>query len=81
MTKSFVLYTILEVEGKLVDCIYFANSECRAQPVVHGVSAPGEFYKPNEQDQKEYCKNGANFQYCPRFIAYQAHLKAIGLEK
>jgi hypothetical protein len=81
VTKSFVLYTILEVEGELVDCIYFANNECRAQPVVRGVSAVGESYKPTEADQKDFCKNSAEFQGCPRFVAYQNHLKAIGLEK
>ena len=83
MTKSFVLYTVLEVEGELVNCIYFANNECRAQPVVLGVSAMGEFYKPTEEDQTRFCRNtrSVGFRTCPRLLTYQGHLKAIGLEK
>jgi hypothetical protein len=81
MTKSFVLYTILEVEGKLVDCIYFANNQCRAQPVIVGVSTMGESYKPTEADKRKYCQNEAEFKACPRFTAYQNHLKAVGLER
>jgi hypothetical protein len=81
LTKSFVLYTVLEVEGELVDCIYFANNECRAQPVVRGVSGVGDFYKPTAEEQKDFCKERSNFRACARLLAYQTHLRALGLEK
>lgn len=81
MTKSFVLYTVLEVEGELVNCIYFTNNECRAQPVVLGVSAMGEFYKPTEEDQSRFCRNTRMMRTCPRAGLYHEHLRAIGLEK
>ena len=81
MVKSFVLYNILEVEGELLDCIYFMNNECRAQPILVGVSKMGEAYHPTELDQKEYCKGSDKFKECPRFVAYHEHLRLIGLHK
>ena len=62
-----------------MDCIYFLKDECWAQPFVSGEK--GGYYEPTEEEQKEYCKSRANFQYCPRFKAYHDHLKAIGLKE
>jgi hypothetical protein len=70
---------VIEVEGDL-DCIYLTNEQCRAQPFLVDVSGGGH-YKPAQEDQKAYCKNSGEFQGCPRFEAYQDHLRAIGLVK
>lgn len=88
MAKSFVLYSIIEVEGELVECVYFINGQCYAQPFARrtnlerqsGLGPDVEFYKPVEQDQLDFCKNKA-FRVCPRFQAYLDHLKAIGVAK
>jgi hypothetical protein len=67
-----------------VDCIYLNEDECRAQPyVAKRIGRPEDmtFYKPNEEDQKEYRKDKVNFKACPRFKAYQDDLRARGLEK
>jgi hypothetical protein len=91
--KSFVFYTEVYVEGDFVDCVYLINKQCWAQPFAEliGRAERGsykptlgtniEFYKPTEEDQTEHCTNKVNFEKCPRFTAYQSHLKAIGLEK
>ena len=79
MKRSFILYNEIEVGDDLVDCIYFLKDECWAQPFVSGEK--GGYYAPTEEEQKKHCKNEANFHYCPRFTAYQNHLKAIGLKK
>jgi len=59
-----------------MDCIYFDNGDCRAQPfskmVRRGVLAG--FYKPSDDEIRTYCK--AQFTGCPRFKAYQEHLKS-----
>ena len=89
MAKSFVLYNVLEVEGELVDCIYYVNGMCRAQPftVVEGRGTRGGFYKPTEEEQKKYCKNGGDvgipddFIHCIRYRAYLDYLRAKGLEE
>ena len=39
------------------------------------------YYKPTEQEKKDYCRSGSPQRNCSRFVSYQAHLKAIGLEK
>jgi len=64
-------------EANLVDCIYFIGGECRAQLNTDKV---GKCYTPTEEDQKNYCKD-EDFGGCPRFRAYQTHLRAIGLQK
>lgn len=83
MTKSFLVYNIIEVEGEPVDCIYLTKGECRAQPFARvGFGRGGfAFYTPTETEQVKYCNNGPEFKACPRFVAYQDHLKAIGLVK
>ena len=82
MTKnSFILYSELLTGDHLVGCIYFASNECRAQPFVQVAQGERDYYKPTEQDQKEHCRSGGSFRRCPRLLAYQDHLKAIGLEK
>jgi len=54
------------------------NDECRAQPFVAGDKV---YYKPTEQEKEAYCRGGSPQRNCPRFVGYQEHLKAIGLEK
>jgi hypothetical protein len=85
VTKSFVLYTILEVEGNLVNCVYLINGQCWAQPFathMHGGPAI-ELYKPTEDEQKRFCTNTGRegFRICPRAGLYHEYLRAKGLEK
>lgn len=80
MGKSFVLYTQVDSEESFVNCIYFINDICRAQPQT-AINRINQFYKPIEQEQGEFCKNGPAFEKCPRFRAYQDHLKAVGYAK
>ena len=72
-----------------MDCIYFVNDVCRAQPftVTRSGGTTGGFYKPTEEEQKKFCKNGGDvgipddFTYCKRYRAYVDYLKAKGLEE
>lgn len=85
MTKTYIIYNEISVESELVDCIYLNGGECRAQPFI--AKMPGRmgeelnFFKPIEDDQNRYCKKTEGFQFCPRFKAYQEHLRAIGFQK
>jgi hypothetical protein len=79
--KSFVLYTQVDSEESFVNCIYFILDVCRSQPHIPLYDKVDQFYKPTPQDQTEFCKNGKEFAGCPRFTAYQNHLKAAGLAK
>ena len=63
-----------------MDCIYLILDECRAQPFTVG-PAGGGLYKPNEEDKKDYCQAPSEFQSCPRFVAFMAHLEVAGLRK
>ena len=83
MKNSFILYSEVVIEDNPVDCIYFINGQCWAQPFATRThTGPDiEFYKPTDEDQKNYCKEIRNFQTCPRFLAYQGHLRAMGLKK
>ena len=60
----------------ILDCIYFNckgnTCVCKAHPVIGEVY----FYKPTEADVDKYCKNDEKFDACPRYEAYQDHLKA-----
>jgi len=81
--KSFIFYTEVHVEGKLMDCIYLNGDQCRAQPyiqeVIGRVGDTMRFYKPTEEDKNTFCKQ-PDFEGCPRFKAYQDDLKARGLK-
>ena len=81
MGKSFVLYTIVSSEENLVNCIYFIYDVCRSQPHIPLNDRTDQFYKPTPGEQGDFCKNGPAFEKCPRFVAYQNHLKAVGLAK
>ena len=74
-TKCYILYSEIEVREKPMDCGYFVNGDC----VVPPFGAQGYYYKPTEEEQKALCKN--EFRACPRFTAYQNHLKAVGIQK
>lgn len=75
--NSFILYSEVELEDDLVDCIYLFKDKCRAQPIVDKEEG---YYKPTDEDRKRFCSMRANeFRACPRFQAYQDHLRAIGL--
>jgi hypothetical protein len=73
-----ILYSEVDVGGDMVDCIYLVKDECRAQPFVDVTKV---YYKPTEQEKKDYCRSGSPQRNCPRFVGYQEHLKAIGLVK
>jgi hypothetical protein len=75
--KPLVLYNQIDVEASPLECIYFIDNECRAQL---NTDKAGKCYAPTEEDQTSYCKD-EEFPDCPRFIAYQDHLRAIGLQK
>jgi len=77
--RSYILYSKIDVGENPVQCIYFLTDVCMAQPFAPGEK--GGFYEPTEDDQTRYCKNPGNFPACARLLAYQGHLKAIGLEK
>lgn len=83
LNKPYVFYTEVYAEGNLVNCVYFINEECWAQPFAKQMQTGPAFehYKPTEEDHKDWCKNRAMFRACPRLLTYQDHLKAIGLEK
>jgi hypothetical protein len=75
--KSFILYSEVELGDDLVDCIYLFKDECRAQPIVDKKEG---YYKPTGEDKAHFCSMKAmDFRSCPRFQAYQDHLRAIGL--
>jgi hypothetical protein len=77
MARTFILYSEVEVEGNIVDCVYFVKDECRAQPFV---DSDKEYFKPNKEDRGKFC-NRKFFTACPRFRAYQRHLEIIGLKE
>jgi len=84
MKKTYVLYNEVDVEGELVDCIYLNYDECRAQPyIAKKIGRPEDmtFYNPSKEDKEKYCQVAGQFKDCPRFVAYQNHLRAIGLQK
>jgi hypothetical protein len=76
-TRRYILYSEIQLGENQVDCIYFVSGVCMATPT----SVGGDYYKPTEQDQKDWCKNIAKFKTCPRFTGYQEHLRAVGLQK
>jgi len=81
LDKSLVLYTAVSSEENLVNCIYFIYDVCRSQPHIPLNNKTDQFYKPTPEEQSTLCKNGPAFEKCPRFRAYQDHLKAVGLAK
>jgi hypothetical protein len=59
-----------------MDCIYLSRNDCLAQPAS---ALKREHYKPTDEDQKLFCKNGSEFKACPRFTAYQEHVRSFKL--
>ncbi len=59
-----------------MDCIYLiCKGECYCHTVLVRPNEPIAFYKPTEEELKEFCKNSANFRNCPRFEAFQDTFK------
>lgn len=69
--------------GDCMNCIYLSVGKtkgqvitvCHAQPL-----RPKEkifWYIPQEDELKKFCRNGENFNSCPRFKAFQEHQKTI----
>ena len=81
MKKSFILYSEVDVEGELLECVYLVSDECRAQPLTSKIEGEIPYYKPSQEDLKIYCKDARNFRACPKYIGYQDDLKARGLEQ
>jgi len=76
---SCILYSEMDVSDDTVNCVYLVKDECRAQPILDKEEG---YYKPIERDRERFCSGRViNFRACPRFQAYQDHLRAIGLEK
>ena len=59
MKNSFILYSEIDVEDDVLDCIYFIKGECWAQP---SMDKTREHYKPTEEDQKNHCTGGKFFR-------------------
>jgi hypothetical protein len=76
--SSFVVYAEVDLEDNPVDCIYLVKGECRAQPFVDTVTR--EYYRPTDQEQRDYCRSTINVRTCARLQTYQDHLKAKGFE-
>ncbi|MCX6660093.1 MAG: hypothetical protein NTX81_06920 [Candidatus Bathyarchaeota archaeon] len=74
------MYSEVDVRGALVNCIYFVIDECRAQPFTERTERGLNYYKPDEEDRKNYCKTH-DFKRCPRYVAYNEHIRALGLKK
>jgi len=72
-----------------MDCVYLLEGHCTAQSTAkigRQIEDAG-YYKPTEQEQRMFCKNGGgigipdDFTYCRRYRAYLDYLRAKGLEK
>jgi hypothetical protein len=83
MEKSYVRYTILHVEDELMNCIYFVQDHCTAQPhAVANANFPSAgYYKPTDDERKEFCNNAGIADTCPRFKQYKLYLGMTGLDK
>jgi len=79
MNKSLVLYHEIDVGRDPVNCIYLIFDDCHAQPFATRTGTG--FYSPSEDDKKRFCQVADHFKNCPRFVAYQNHLLAIGMKK
>ena len=64
-----------------MDCIYLVSEDCRAHPIPRGIAGTVTFYKPNEEEQKEFCKSLTGFPTCPRLKLYHEYLRAMGSVK
>jgi len=79
---SFLFYTTLkEIGDELMDCIYLVSGDCRAHPISSGITGTLAFYKPSEEEQKEFCKSSTGFSTCPRLRVYHEYLRASGSVK
>lgn len=72
--KSYIFYSERLMSGEPVDCVYLLKGSCRAQPFFFNES---DYYKPTEDEKKEFCLNLGRFRQCPRLMAYQAHLQVV----
>ena len=81
MQKHSILYRDIIVEGELMECVYFSNGDCTAQPVEMKMIHRMPFYKPTDEEKKSLCQTKDSFLNCGRFKGYQQHLQAAGLKK
>jgi hypothetical protein len=77
--NSFILYSEVLSCDWPVNCPYFASGECRAQPFVRKVKDAYDYYRPTEEDQREFCNTKDRYMGCPRRLVYSEHLRLIGL--
>ncbi|MGA2626035.1 MAG: hypothetical protein ABSF63_03110 [Candidatus Bathyarchaeia archaeon] len=80
--KHYIRCTEILSDEEQLDCVYLLEDYCTAQQTAIAGRSPGlaGYYEPTVTELKAFCNSGA-FINCPRFKAYQAHLKLIGLQK
>jgi hypothetical protein len=64
-----------------MDCIYLNCDHrgigyCHAQPIRKGEAVV--WYKPTDEELKNYCRNSEKFGSCPRYMAFEDYLESIG---
>jgi hypothetical protein len=73
--KSYIFYTELIMSGEPMECIYLLREACHAQPFI---THEADFYKPTQDERKEYCLDLSRFNACPRLLQYQIFLANTG---
>ena len=75
---TFIIYSEVDVGPDAMDCVYFFEDECRAQPFMDKTEG---YYKPTQEDQTGFCRNPdpTGSHTCPRAEAYRIHLRMINL--
>jgi len=81
LEKTYILYREIIVGDDLMECVYFSNGDCMAQPIEIRAIDKRASYKPTEEERKALCQTNDAFVRCGRFMGYQQHLRAVGLKK
>jgi len=81
LEKTFILYREIIVGDDWMECVYFSEGHCTAQPAEMKLIHHKPFYQPTEEERKALCQTKEDFLRCGRFIGYQQHLRAMGLKK
>jgi len=79
MKKALTTETNMKQSVKKLNlvCIYFdSRGLCTANP-----HTAEEYYRPDEETKKLYCKNIDHMKECPRVLMYENYLKALGQKK
>jgi hypothetical protein len=81
--RLFVIPKVFYSESKnsgmiIMDCIYLncIRTECRCHAIPMRPNETVVFYKPTEEEMKQFCKSSSNFGICPRFKAFKDTFKS-----